>query len=314
MLTAPWVALSFRDAYGADVLTSFTKVIADSLYASCWVLSGSFLQDDEEQTVAQFGSSVLQCKSDNMIMIVTIMQTIPLIIRFLQCCRGIYESRKIFPFAFNAWKYLLSICVVLFAVEQWADKNTYMLLVVMTTIYKAWWDTAMDWGLLENTTCTKQWYHQKVLLRNSLMYPYPAAYYGCMALNLILRFVWVLSLAPMSYLGDLVGAKLSMFMGTIEIVRRSIWGIFRVEWEHVKSIRNETPGYLPTHVLRKHEWSAKYGTSLKKKASVKVIKEAAGVPKVRSSIWMALDDQDDEGDGEMLTMELPDQAEGLDIT
>lgn len=272
MLCAPFIPLTFRDAYGADVLTSFTKIIADALYAGCWVISGSFVQRGvQDQHTAHFGSDYMQCKSDDMIMTVTILQVTPLIIRFLQCIRGIYETKAVFPFAFNAWKYMLSILVVVFAVEQWADKNTYIFLVVMTTLYKSWWDVAMDWGLVETVPrswaelCNiGNWSHKKFFLRSSIMYPYPSVYYACIVLNLILRFIWVLSLAPMTYLGGMVGAKLSLFMGSMEIIRRSIWGIFRVEWEHVKCCRNDTPGYLPTHILRQHEYSARYGVAVGK--------------------------------------------------
>eukprot|EP00981_Chlorochromonas_danica_P008656 scaffold2266_cov166-Ochromonas_danica.AAC.6 len=343
MLGAPLVPLTFRDGYAADVLTSFTKIIADSLYAGCWVVSGSFIQnlpdgDQDEskyQELSHYGSDYLQCKSNDMVMAVTILQLIPLITRLLQCFRGLYENNfKLFPFAFNAWKYMLSILVVVFAVENWATQDIYLFLVVMTTLYKWWWDIAMDWGLLE--TFPESWSdffniknlrHKKFFLRSSLMYPHPAVYYVCILVNLVLRFIWVLSLTPMTYLGGLVGAKLSLFMGSMEIIRRSMWGLFRVEWEHVKSVRNDTPGYLPTHVLRKHEWSAKYGNHSDKEVTpadtpkgykkVSNKESKLGIPK-RSSMWI-IDPQDNSPVSPLLTLELPhepymEQDIGLEIT
>lgn len=350
MLSAPLVALTFRDAYGADVLTSFNKVIADSLYAFCWVASGSFIEKMPSKDIAtvqlqqssHFGSDYLQCKGPDMVLAVSILQLIPLITRLLQCLRGIYESNgKLFPFAFNAWKYLLSIFVVLFSIEGFQISNeVYLFLVIMTTIYKWWWDVAMDWGLLD--TMPQSWKefcqismfaHRKYLLRTSLMYPHPAIYYFCIVLNLFLRFVWVLSLAPMSYLGGLVGGKLSLLMGSVEIIRRSIWGIFRLEWEHVKLLKNATPGFLPSHILRAHEWSHKYGSSSSsssssgyqsvnvsskssKKSSLEGEESTSEANNRHKSIWQQAADELHSNDSEkthhQLTMELPARQETYD--
>lgn len=314
MALAPLVPLTFRDNYAADVLTSFTKVISDSLYASCWLYSGAVFAPGlaNEQHSSNFGTSIIQCKSLTMIKIVAILQLMPLVTRFLQCIRGLYEQNgKLFPVAFNAWKYMLSIIVVVFALEGFADnRQVYLFLVCMVTIYKWWWDITMDWGLFDSMPQSwgelfdyKAWMHKKFLLRSSLMYPHPGIYYICIVLNLALRFIWVLSLAPMTYLGVLVGAKLSLFMGSMEIIRRSIWGAFRVEWEHVKSVKADTPGFLPTHILRRHEWSGRYGSGRQSQSTSSSSSENTNRNR-RGSLWRAILSENTESNDESSSVEM----------
>ncbi len=40
----------------------------------------------------------------------------------------------------------------------------------------------------------------------------------------------------------LAGNKLSFFLASVEILRRSMWGLLRVEYEHIKFINKKTPG------------------------------------------------------------------------
>lgn len=305
-LTAPFALLQFRDIYAADVLTSFTKVISDTLYASCWFMSGAFLtphDNAQDQTISSstdFGSSFMQCTSHQMVYFVVFFECIPLWIRFLQCCRQSYDGKgQVWPFAFNALKYLLSMLVVLLGVRRSvsSDDSGYVSLIVMTALYKWWWDIVMDWGLFD---ILPEWcaplfpmatssieYKKKqeqqqlahapntsvafssnattksadatagllsspeeeedsscLLLRKNLMYPYVWIYYVCIVLDLILRFLWVVSLVPESIFGAFVGPQLSLFLGSMEIFRRAMWGCFRLEYEHLKHVQKGSPGFL----------------------------------------------------------------------
>ncbi len=78
-------------------------------------------------------------------------------------------------------------------------------------------------------------------LRTYLIYPSIWWYYLAIVADLVLRFMWVVVLMPG------VGPHLSLFLGTIEIVRRSMWGLFRVEREHLVRLLNQTqnePAYM----------------------------------------------------------------------
>ncbi len=266
-LKAPFVPVTFREVYAADVLTSFTRIIADSLYASCWVFSGAFLiphdgnDDGRESSNTSFGSSYMHCTNHNMLYVVSIVQMWPLIIRTLQCLRSMRDSKwNIYPQGYNAVKYLLSVAVVIIGLQDSTDTGVYFFFIALSTLYKWWWDVVMDWGLfdvLPTNLCDLfdiySYRQKKMFLRKSLMYPRENVYYVCIVIDLVLRFLWVLSTLPQSSLHNLVGYQLSFFLGSMEILRRCMWGMLRVEYEHLKMLKNKTPGFLSNHILRKHE-------------------------------------------------------------
>jgi hypothetical protein len=84
-----------------------------------------------------------------------------------------------------------------------------------------------DWGLLD----PKHGY-----LRQKLIYRNKKIYYGIIFLNLILRFVWMLNVSP-DVLRRLPMKPyvVVMIISSIEITRRGIWMVFRVEKEHISS-------------------------------------------------------------------------------
>lgn len=271
--TTPFVKVTFRDNYSADVLTSFTRILADSLYASCWVMSGAFLhptgpESGNGNNAHSFGSDYMYCSGNTMFLLTAYIQLIPLTIRFLQCCRNLYDATpnwrqfSLYPQGFNAIKYLLSISVVLATVESvglgFQSIGFTLFLIVITTIYKWWWDVAMDWGLFDvlptspwDLISIKAFTEKHLFLRKSLMYPSPLFYYLCIWLDLALRFMWVLSLLPPSMFGSFVGYQLKLFIASMELLRRCMWGILRVEYEHLKMLRNKTPGFLSNQILRR---------------------------------------------------------------
>jgi hypothetical protein len=68
--------------------------------------------------------------------------------------------------------------------------------------------------------------------------------------NLLLRFLWVVSLLPSTSAAAqgqwkfLAGTKLSIFLASMEVFRRSFWGLLRVENEHLKFANLKTAGMI----------------------------------------------------------------------
>lgn len=272
LVKAPTIAVSFRDVYSADVLTSFTRIIADSMYAICWVISGTFLipvdRKDSHMDLHNFGSDYMSCTNPTMYTFVSYIQLIPLITRALQCLRSFRDQNySVYPQGYNCLKYLSSILVVVVGLQSNVNVGMYICLIIFSTIYKWWWDVAMDWGLFDNLPSNvweflEVWNYprKRIFLRSSLMYPSVYLYYFCILLDLVLRLLWVLSLVPATLLGSLVGYQLSLFVGSMEIIRRCMWGFLRVEYEHLKMLRQQTPGFLPNRVVRKSVDHGKEGT------------------------------------------------------
>ena len=88
----------------------------------------------------------------------------------------------------------------------------------------------MDWGLLRS----------KNLLHPKLGYTWKSLYYLAIVEDFILHFAWSLKLS----LGLHLQAQDNLFytvLAGLEIFRRFVWNIYRVEYEHVKTI-----GQLPS--------------------------------------------------------------------
>ena len=86
-----------------------------------------------------------------------------------------------------------------------------------------------DWGLANK---------KHGFLRSKLMYPNRAVYFIAIFMDLFLRYLWVLSLVPHNskapFGSDFTGT-LSPFFGVLEILRRTMWGLLRVENEHLNN-------------------------------------------------------------------------------
>lgn len=122
----------------------------------------------------------------------------------------------------------------------------WMALFVGSSSYSFCWDVYMDWGLGRR---------EHGFLGPSLMFPKKWYYYSVMCADLIMRFMWVMTLVPPD-----TGAKfefpayLTAISMSVELFRRTIWGFFRMENEH----RSNTQGFrrvtvIPLHFTSGHQ-------------------------------------------------------------
>jgi hypothetical protein len=179
-LTAPFSSVSFRDVYAADALTSFNKTIRDGVYGACWVLTGDFastkndLIDEDDSTV---------CNENALAVVSSCIVCFVLWIRMAQCMRRWYDSGAYNPHVFNIIKYMAALVVVVWGEFVSGYDPWYITFIVLTTLYKWWWDVVMDWGL-----CSLSSFHTPPYgLRTKLMYKDASVYYFCVALDLVLR-------------------------------------------------------------------------------------------------------------------------------
>jgi hypothetical protein len=174
------------------------KVFQDIVWTICWVIYGEFssYEDLRKDTSSNFDWVNAHWYKNILIPIVCLF---PLLIRFNQCLRRYIDTGDRFPHLANATKYALSQTVTLFGafhplyMESKDERNLFqifwMLVFVCSSLYSFAWDVFMDWGLGRK----KYGY-----LGPSLMYPKRTWYFGIMAIDLVLRFMWVLTLIPPS--------------------------------------------------------------------------------------------------------------------
>jgi hypothetical protein len=96
--------------------------------------------------------------------------------------------------------------------------------------FNCWWDLKKDWGLLDPESSV--W-----LLRKNIVFP-PVVYYCAIAVNVVLRVTWIVTISPSSFGINLQPPFITMFIGSIEIYRRFQWNILRMENEFANNCDN----------------------------------------------------------------------------
>jgi len=100
---------------------------------------------------------------------------------------------------------------------------------LISTCYTFSWDIIMDWGLGNR-------YSKNKFLRDRLLYPSKKFYYCIMGGNFLLRLMWTLSLSNGVVLLFDNPLFLSTFVAIIEVFRRGMWNLLRMENEQVANV------------------------------------------------------------------------------
>lgn len=135
----------------------------------------------------------------------------------------------------NVLKYSISISVTAVSTAYKAEKSStaffviFIALSIISAVYSYSWDILIDWGLLRS--CKRgRW-----LLWDKILFP-ACFYYIAAFLDLIFRFVWVLSLYTSHVLKDFWGIYFQVFLtDIIEWFRRSLWAALRLENENINN-------------------------------------------------------------------------------
>ncbi|KAL7562323.1 hypothetical protein ACA910_016389 [Epithemia clementina (nom. ined.)] len=254
LVTTPLHSPSFFDGYVGDIFTSMVKVFQDLAWTAFFILSGEWLIPEDNQAPGNYKwEQSFRFKH----VLIPLLTLLPLWFRFSQCLRRYADTGDRFPHLLNALKYALSQTVTLFGafhplyldLTQHQESDVFQLFWMCTfigsSLYSFGWDVYMDWGLGRP---------KHAFLGPRLMYPQKGAYYAIIALDLVLRFAWVLTLIPPH-----TGAKfalpdyLTAVSMVLELGRRTMWGFLRLENEH----RSNTAGYrrvgfVPLHFATGH--------------------------------------------------------------
>jgi hypothetical protein len=174
----------------------------------------------------------------------------PLFWRFCQCLRQCYDTKKRWPYLGNAAKYFFAAQVAMFGVfdPQKTGSAIWILAFVCATLYQLWWDVFMDWELLEWTPGSGV-LGGSFQLRKKRLFRHKSLYMSIFTVNFILRFGWTLIVMPSRYLSpggvllDTFSADFSTLiiptLACAEVIRRSLWGIIRVELEVINLTKRE---------------------------------------------------------------------------
>ncbi|XP_022523123.2 xenotropic and polytropic retrovirus receptor 1 homolog [Astyanax mexicanus] len=234
VLTAPFRPVGFAECWLADQLNSLSPLLLSLWDMLCFYTSqinwqdlqaGYFLYRENLDWERQ--SKVVTC----------LIQCFPPWLRFTQCLRQYWDSNNTLHLL-NAGKYSTVLLMVTFAslynaararAAQAVELSVYLYLWAMATcmsvLVTVSWDLRMDWGLLQGNG----------LLKEELLFSREVYYYAAMLADVLLRISWAINILLAQMKDSAAAASASAVLAPLEVLRRSLWNLFRLENEQLKN-------------------------------------------------------------------------------
>lgn len=244
-LVSPFSAANFGRNFVADIFCSMPRVFLDARYAVCIYVTGEAFMDFTPRHMRKTRT----CKDINATyhVFTWILSLLPFWVRFWQCARSYCDSRAK-KHIFNGLKYCSSIIVICLSFTTYS--KTWLAMAIFSTCYSYTWDILMDWGLGPDWLRAKlhgeefgrpaRWPFTRAVCL------YPRWVYTTIALtNLLARCGWAIVISPGQ---KVLKNHIVLLLGCVELLRRAVWSILRVEWEDVhhtfkadQSLNSHTP-------------------------------------------------------------------------
>jgi hypothetical protein len=254
VLAAPFYEVEFRDGYIGDLLTSLVRVSVPFVFSVVYVLLSivAWIKNDMDWAVHTSD----KWWTGHLIYAVGVLPfftIFPLWIRLLQCLRRAVETGHRWPHMVNGLKYATAIVVIAFGTFQPALRSTDLWIAsfVGATMFQFVWDVFQDWGILQvnmpESHSTTEWFEKlpqlTIRMRQKRLLGPAWVYILLMLFNLALRFAWTLTLLPeieadgnLSLYSALINHAAPV-IAAAEIIRRMVWGFFRLEYEQIELIK-----------------------------------------------------------------------------
>jgi len=156
-------------------------------------------------------------------------------IRATQCLISFQRTTSVndrFLHLLNTIKYCSSLLVIsvgaypmLMGLARPEPSRFFLLCAVFNSLYSFLWDVVMDWGLGQPKLPRRV-----AFLRHQLTYRPRKLYYLIIAVDFVLRILWVTKWWDWMH----IGVHFKLVSQVAEVVRRIIWNFVRVEWQCIK--------------------------------------------------------------------------------
>ena len=232
---APCAPVTFWHVIVADYLTSLAKALSDLQLSAC--ISTAILSEHAPARGETYTPTTALWEAHYFSCIDTyanaLMLALPFWWRLMQCLK-VYSVTRESKNLWNALKYSTAFPLVYSGYlrrhrpSHHHDK-LFVLCAIIQSGYCFIWDVQMDWGLLKrNPRSPFGW-----SLRSELLITKSKPLYLLLCIfNLGLRFIWALSLFGVA---TSPGGGM-FFLEAVEIIRRTVWAIFRIEWEYIVKV------------------------------------------------------------------------------
>lgn len=251
--------IPFMDVFVADGMCSLSKVFFD--WGMLWHLASHY----PDPVPASAHSIIFP----------SVCASWPYLCRARQCIImhtvGVFKNDpKRYQHVLNAIKYSTSLFpLIVSAYQKTVDNETaafldkyLIILLTINSLYSLAWDIIMDWGMMQNPMAAVEYTSGQcssyringtpetnmtcgqAVLRPKLRYGFLSSL-TILLTDVILRFSWALRF----FEKDFFSSNDSFILCTqfLEVFRRGIWNLLRVEWEHMKqtlsSLSKNKKGY-----------------------------------------------------------------------
>jgi hypothetical protein len=216
-ISAPFFPVTYQDFHTAEILLSSCVLLTDFQFSLCYFFLDSFRNSDSCQFNYQWVKPLIVI--------------LPSVWRTLQCLRRWADLQEP-THLLNAGKYALGavVTILAFLARVFANLGNFWvalwgIAVIALVTISSYWDIRRDWTLGE-----QQVKYQG--LRTTLLLP-ARWYYAAIGYTPLGRLLFALTLSP-----DIVSSWLNtdvfvLLLASVEIIRKTIWVILRLETEQV---------------------------------------------------------------------------------
>ncbi|KAL5227099.1 hypothetical protein ABZP36_015364 [Zizania latifolia] len=221
IVLSPLYKVAMVDFFMADQLCSQVPMLRSLEYVVCYYISGSYRTEE-------YGYCI---NTKHIRDLAYAISFLPYYWRAMQCARRWFDEGDTNHLV-NLGKYVSAMLAAGTKVAYEKDKSlgSLSLLVIVSssaTAYQLYWDFVKDWGLLQ-VNSKNPW------LRNDLILKSKSIYYLSMGLNLVLRLAWLQTVIHPNF-GSLDSRVTSLFLASLEVIRRGHWNFYRLENEHLNN-------------------------------------------------------------------------------
>ncbi|KAL7144993.1 hypothetical protein ABFS83_07G049000 [Erythranthe nasuta] len=222
IVCSPFYKVLMVDFFMADQLTSQIPLLRHMESAACYFTAGSFKTHRYET-----------CKSGKMYReLAYVISFAPYYWRAMQCVRRWFDESNVDHLA-NLGKYVSAMVAAGARLTYARQPSQFWMIVVLATslfatVYQLYWDFVKDWGLF-NPKSRNPWLRDDLILKNR------GIYYGSIALNFVLRVVWVETVMRYN-IGIFESRLIDFLLASLEVIRRGHWNYYRLENEHLNNV------------------------------------------------------------------------------
>ena len=213
---APFGPVRFRNYVMASWVTSLAIPIKDLYLSICFISSNAWAQNLYPKC---FMHDFWLC----------FLPMLPFTWRLFQIFNRIHNKPSILKSqVWNFFRYGTSIILIMmtyFRLNKGDHAFIWIIMYLVCTEYTTFLDVYQDWGLLQNS-------ENGCMLRPNIYFR-KSFYYIVIGVNAFCRFGWTLSLLPVQVFENMFLSTefLMLIMCVLEIIRRTLWTVLRMERE-----------------------------------------------------------------------------------